>query len=218
MRRRWGPVRLARGSQPPQTGREWLLGAVRARFPKLATALGDRAFDAMLGEYLLQEPPARRSVRESGARLAEYLARSPRYPLYFAELARLDRAYGDVLHAPAAATLTRLELALDRELRLVPAHALLELTHATDELWRALDRGERAVRPRELDWPRTLLVWRAGTRVCERVLDGDETAAMRAAVRGTSVVELAAGFDCENPQARVIDLALRWIEAGLIVR
>ena len=97
-------------------------------------------------------------------------------------------------------------------------HALIELTHATDELWHALDHGERVVRPRELDWPRTVLVWRDGSTVRERVLDADETAAMRAAVRGTSVVELAAGFDCENPQARVIDLALRWIEAGLVVR
>ena len=73
-----------------------------------------------------------------------------------------------------------------------------------------------------------MLVWRTTSppadgvpyspTVHERVLDADETAAIRAAVRGTSVVELAAGFDCENPQARVIDLALRWIEAGLVVR
>src|SRR5882724_10865810 len=66
-------TRVARGSKPPhgiaQAGREWLAGAVRARFPKLAIALGDKAFDAMLCEYLLHEPPARRSVRESGARL-----------------------------------------------------------------------------------------------------------------------------------------------------
>src|SRR5258706_11196225 len=104
--RQGGPgTRLARGSQPPQAivdaGGEWLLGAVRARFPKLASALGDNTFDTMLAEYLLHEPPARRSVRESGARLADYLARQPTYPVWYAELARLDRAHVDVLHAPA---------------------------------------------------------------------------------------------------------------------
>src|SRR5689334_17579524 len=71
MGRKWGPTRLARGSQPPEQGREWLIDAVRARFPKLAIALGD-VFDTMLADYLLHEPPARRSVRESGTRLAEY--------------------------------------------------------------------------------------------------------------------------------------------------
>jgi hypothetical protein len=225
-KRNWGPVgagRLARGSQPPhslaESGREWLVGAVRARFPKLATVLGDRGFDSMLADYLLNEPPARRSVRESGARLADYLARVPVYPVWYAELARLDRAHGDVLHAPALVPMSRSELTLDRELRLVPAHAIVELTTDADELWHALDRGQRVSSARDLDWPRQVLVWRTtGMSVRDRALDPDEAAALRAAVRGTSVVELAAGFACENPQARVLDLVLRWIDAGVLLR
>ena len=212
-----GNSRFARGSVAPnEAAREWLIGAVRARFPKLAAALGAEVFDTMLNEYLLREPPARRSVRESGARLADYLAREPQYPVWYAELARLDRAHVDVLHAPAVVPLQRRELALERELRLVPAHALVDLTTQADELWRALDRGERLRRPRDLDWPRTVLVWRtSGMHVQDRVLDPDEATALRAAVRGTSMVELAAGFDSH---ARVMDLVLRWIDGGLILR
>ncbi len=54
--------------------------------------------------------------------------------------------------------------------------------------------------------------------VQDRALDPDETSALRAAARGTSVVELAAGFSSENPQARALDLVLRWIEAGVVMR
>jgi hypothetical protein len=195
------------------------VGAVRARFPKLASALGEHVFDAMLAAYLEHEPPARRSVRESGARLADFLASSPEYPVWYAELARLDRAHVDVLHAAAVTPLSRLELTLDRELRLVPAHALVELTTDADDLWRALDRGDRVRRPHELDWPRTVLVWRTGgLEIRDRVVEPDEAAALRAAVRGTSVVELAAGFVGENPQARALDVALSWIDAGVVVR
>jgi len=212
-----GDSRFARGSVPPRdAGREWLIDAVRARFPKLATALGDSVFDTMLDDYLLREPPARRSVRESGARLADYLAREPQYPVWYSELARLDRAHVDVLHAPARATLRRCDLSLERELTLVPACSLVELTTQADELWHAIDRGERPRRPHDLDWPRCVLVWRTAT-VQDRVLDLDEAAALRAAVRGTSVVELAAGFRGDNPRARVLDLVLRWIDAGLIL-
>ncbi len=212
--------RLARGSVPPHNpGREWLIEAVRSRFPKLAAAMGDAVFDAMLLGYLEAEPPARRSVRESGARLADYLASSVTYPAWYAELARLDRAHVDVLHAPAVRTLGRRELTLEGELRLVPAHAIVEMTNAVDELWRAIDRGASPAWPRELDWPRTLLMWRTnGLEVSERVVDPDEVAALRAAARGTSIVELTAGFCGDNPRARALDVVLGWIDAGVVAR
>ncbi len=221
--RAWGPTgRLARGSEAPrpgESGREWLAGAVRARFPQLAAALGDSLFDTMLGKYLEHEVPARRSVRESSTRLADFLASSLEYPAWYAELARLDRAHVEVLHAPVVATLSRDELTPERALRLVPAHALVELTTDADELWRALDRHGRTRLPRELDWPRTVLVWRVGgVEARDRAVDPDEAHALRAAVRGTSLGELAASFAGENPQARALDVVVRWIDAGVVVR
>lgn len=222
--RSWGPTgRLARGSEPPRamadSGREWLTGAVRARFPKLATALGDAVFDAMLGAYLDRELPARRSVRESGTRLADFLASSPGFPVWYADLARLDRAHGDVIHAPVVTPLARRDLTLEHALRLVPAHALVELTTDADSLWHALERGALPAVPRELEWPRTVLVWRTdGLAIHDRVVEPDEAIALRAATRGTSIAELASVLVGDNPQARALDLALRWIDAGVVMR
>jgi len=196
-----------------------MAGAVRARFPKLVAALGDALFETMLGAYLDREPAAQRSLRDSARMLAEFLAAQPDYPVWYAELARLDRAHVEVLHAPAVSTLTRDELTLDRRLALVPAHALVDLTTTSDELWNALDRGAPCDRPRALDWPRTVLVWRThGLAVGDRTVDTDEAAALRLAAQGTSVAELTARLRGDNPSARALDLALRWIDAGVLVR
>jgi hypothetical protein len=219
-RQRKPEPRLARGSMPPQdetdAARAWLASAVRARFPRLAAVLGGDVFDAMLARYVVEQPEGPRSVRATGAWLADHLARAPEYPVWYGELAALDRAHGDVLHAPATRPLARRELTLERELHLVPAHALVELTTTADELWHALERGGRGDHPRALDWPRTVLVWRNDDFVCDRVVDPDEAAALRAAARGTSMIELVAGFAGGNPQARVLDLVVRWIDAGAL--
>src|SRR5689334_15383412 len=104
-------TRLARGSTPPHkfrsASREWIADAVRARFPRLAAALGDQVFETMLASYFTREPEARTSVRESGARLAAFLASAPEYPVWYGELAALDRAHVEVMHAATTTTLCR---------------------------------------------------------------------------------------------------------------
>src|SRR5260221_4425390 len=100
-------LRFPRGSLPPQRNAgAWMAEAVRSRFPKLAAALGDAAFEAMLAKYMTHEPAARTSVRESGARLATFLA-SEHHPVWHCELAALDRAHVEVSHAPGMATMAR---------------------------------------------------------------------------------------------------------------
>ena len=99
-KRAWGPTRFARGSLPPDGSTNWLHVAIRARFPKLAAALGDQGFAAMLEAYMTHEPQAQRSLAATDAGLAQYLAESCDYPLWYSELATLDRAHVHVLHAP----------------------------------------------------------------------------------------------------------------------
>ena len=214
-RRPWAFGRLARGSRPPSNAanRDWIASAVRAHFPKLATALGDAAFGELLAAYFLHAPDAR------SPKLADFLAGSANFPVWYAELATLDRARVDVLHAPAATTLLRRDLTLERELRLVPAHALVELTTTSDELWAALHTGQPTTTPSTLQWPRTVLVWRTeGLTVRDRTVLPDEAAALRAASRGTSLIELTAGFGGDNPRARALDIVLGWLDAGALVR
>jgi hypothetical protein len=214
-------TRLARGSAPPADAgrRDWIAGAVRVRFPKLAAALGDRAFDVMLGAYVKRVAAGEPITSEVGAQLASFLSDAPHYPVWYAELAALDRAHVDVLQAPDAIALPRVELAPDRALRLIDAHALVELTTAVDELWTALDAGLPPASPRELDYPRTVLVWRpSGITVRERTVEPDEALALRAVARGTTLGALARTFCGENPSARALDVVLRWIDAGVLAR
>lgn len=225
-KRAWGPTRLARGSLPPDgiPTSNWLQVAIRARFPKLAAALGDRGFTAMLDAYMEHDTAAQRSLAATDAGLAKYLAESCDYPVWYSELASLDRAHVHVLHAPGVEAMSRRSLGHDCELRLIPAHALVTLTTTVDELWAALDAAAEsqgrahAKWPRAVDWPRTVLIWRKeGYEIGERTVDPDESTALQAAVRGTSLIELASSMSGRNPHARALDLVLRWIDDGVLI-
>jgi len=216
-------LRFPRGSLPPQRNAgAWMAEAVRSRFPKLAVALGDAAFETMLAKYMTHEPAARTSVRESGARLASFLA-SEQYPLWYSELAALDRAHVEVIHAQSLATMGRRDLNLERPLVLVPAHALVDLTTASDELWATLDTipagsGTWNRSPRELEW-RTVLVWRDHEgNVRDRTAKPDEACALKAAARGTTLGDLYTFFGGANPHATALDAVIVWIDDGILVR
>jgi hypothetical protein len=209
--------RFARGSVGPQA--DWLAVAVRARFPKLVAALGDGLFEMVLAGFAEREPHAKSSLAAMHERLPDYLMCSPAFPLWYGELAALDRAHVRVLNTKVAVPLTRAQLTPDRELRVTAAHATVVLTTTADDLWSALDDAAatctraRVPKPRALDWPRTVLVWRRIRGEIERrTIDPDEETALRAAARGTSLVELAAGLS----HARALDLVLRWIDDGVL--
>lgn len=176
----------------------------------------------MLGAFLANDPDAHRSLSTTDARLPRYLAESCDYPVWYSELAALDRAHVHVLHAPHVEVMSRRSLGHDCELKLIPAHSIVQLTTTVDELWAALDTAAedqsraRVTWPRSVDWPRTVLIWRkVGSDLAERTVDPDETAALRAAVRGTSLGELAA--ELGNSHARALDIVLRWIDEDVLV-
>jgi hypothetical protein len=122
------------------------------------------------------------------------------------------------MQARAVPSLTRGQLTQERELRLVPAHALVQLTTTADELWYALDeaaashRRARVPKPQCLDWPRTVLVWRRHGEIHLRTVDPDEAAALSATVYGTRLCELAE----VSSHARALDLVVRWIDDGVL--
>jgi hypothetical protein len=73
--------------------------------------------------------------------------------------------------------------------------------------------------PRELDWPRTVLVWRVdGLIVRDRTVHPDEAAALRAAARGTTLVELYGFFGGPSPHARALDSVIDWVDAGVLAK
>src|SRR3954470_8156745 len=142
-----GHPRFARGSIGPGTrDDDWLTIAVRARFPKLVAALGDGLFMTLLAGFKAREPSARKSLQATHERLPEYLATCAVYPVWYGELAALDRAHVRVLGARQVPTLTRSQLTTERTIQLVPAHGLVQLTTTADELWCALDDAAASCR------------------------------------------------------------------------
>jgi hypothetical protein len=177
-------------------------------------------FETLLAGFSAREPVARRSLADMHELLPDYLARCAMYPVWYGELAALDRAHVRVLNARVSPPLMRNQLTPERELKVTSAHALVQLTTTADDVWNALDEAAanciraRVPKPRSLDWPRLVLVWRrSGGDIERRTIDPDEATALRAATRGTSLVELAAGLT----HSRALDVVLRWIDDGVLI-
>ena len=156
-------------------------------------------------------------MREVGARLAAFLAEhsTARGRPWIPELARLERTRLELVDAADAEALT-LDGARAMQpaelvalpLGLVPAHAVLENRHAIAPLWRALTAvaGENAADPsateREGSVPHrqasepppsideALLVWRIGSEIRHRPIDGDERIWLRELAGGASFEQL----------------------------
>lgn len=195
-----------------------LADAIRVSYPRLAAVVGDE-FPAIVSGYLEKFPSARLSTGNTGLRLAEFLTASI-YPTWYAELAQLERAYLEVTDAPLELPMRKealATLALEEPICLIPAHAMIAVTSSIDELWRALSDNDPPRRPRALDWPRVLLVWRARGSVMHRVVDLDEVGPLRAAANGALLAQLCMMFPrAQNPCARAVDLVLRWIDEGVV--
>jgi hypothetical protein len=195
--------------------------AVRARFPKLALALGDEIFDTMLASFVAQDRDAKNSLEATSSRLPRYLASTRYYPLWYAELAVLDRAHALVSYAPPSDTLARHQLTITGDLRLVPAHVLVLLMTAVDELWTLLDyltatdQSACIAPPQVLAASRTVIVWRQGRdEIRNRTVEVDEARALRAAARGSSLREIAS---ITGDYVRALDIVSRWIDDGMLL-
>ena len=221
------PQRFPRGSRPPgwvsalrELREQRLRRGLRARFGKLATALGPR-FDVVVSRMIEDSPDWRLSVRRSSAALVDHVLVDPELPLWCAELGRLDMAYQDVLEAPYGEPMTRADIGPvdDQVIRLVPAHALVRVVTNADEIWAAMDAGDRIPAPCRRPRPRTVLVWRSELEVSHRAVDTDEAAALKAAARGIALAELWVAFaHRDNPTARAVDVLLGWIGDGVVAR
>lgn len=86
-----------------------LLECLREEFPVLRTAIGDEAFDALAVDYLLVHPSQSYTLSELANRFADHLAttrpRDDDFSAAAVDLARLERAIGEVFDAPGGETL-----------------------------------------------------------------------------------------------------------------
>lgn len=200
---------------------------LRDDYPKLVAVLGDDEFHNLAVDYLLACPPTDFSIRNAGERLPDFVAqhRSSAEAPWLADLAALERQRTDVFDAPDAPLLDAEHLrtlppeAFEHlEVRLIPAHRILEVRFPVHDLWRALE--ESRARIDLTPEPQALLVWRREPLVFQRPLTALEVEVRRLLEAGTSLAALGERLAEHRPLEEVPPLAFellsRLVQEGLI--
>ncbi len=207
---------------------------LRGDYAAVVAAVGDDHFHNLVTDYLLASPSRHPSVRNVGERLPQFLAQQPlgvERP-WLVELARLERARVELFDGPDADVLTIDDLrALPPEafvslsLPLVPSLLLLDVEHAVDDVWRAVEdaeEGESPVIEPPPRAPRMLLVWRQDVTVYHRVVEPPELRALARARDGAPfgvVCDLIAeSMPVEEAGPAAFQLLARWVGDGIIAR
>jgi Putative DNA-binding domain len=200
---------------------------LREDYPALAASLGPDAFHDLVVAYLIAFPPTRPSLRDAGARVAEFLAADTgeaaffraRWP-YARDLAAFEWALVDAFDAPDAPALSREALSgLAPEawehlaLRLHPAAALLELAWPVQRLREAVDARAALSAAALVPEPTHLCVSRRGERVRFRAVSAQEAELLAGLRAGGRFGALCARLDDAAAAAGYLS---RWVEDGLL--
>lgn len=209
-----------------------LLECLADDYPALRALLGQQRFARLCRDYVRAHPPREASLNHYGAALVEFCSRAPASDAVDAapgaadagllrDIARIDWASVELIHAPSAVPLAAAELVSQQasfaQARLIPVPTLrlLQLEHPAHELYGALrsGRGPDAAWPaaatsfvllQRVHWEirRVPLCPPEGALLADLLAGTPVTAALdRAADRGASEQDIGAYFQ-------------RWLGAG----
>jgi hypothetical protein len=214
-----------------------LLDILRSDYEAVVAALGDERFHNLVTDYLLVCPSEHPSVRNVGQRLPRFLEGHALglERRWLGDLARLERARLEVFDGLDAEPLTLDELRalapeefVSLKLPLIPNRIRLEVGHAVDDVWRAVEEREGHDDQDELALaepdaaPRVLMVWRHELFVYHRPLEPLEDQALARADRGATfgaVCDLVAEhMSMAEAGPFAFQLLARWVQDGLIAR
>lgn len=88
-----------------------LCEALAATFPVVVRLVGPDYFAAVCRRFITAHPPTSPVLAEYGALFSTYLATAPSAPVYLPDVARLEWAMNESLHAPDAPSLSVTDLA-----------------------------------------------------------------------------------------------------------
>jgi hypothetical protein len=159
--------------------------ALRLSYPAVHCLVGDDFFAAAADTFMARNPPRAAHLDQYGADFPEFLEQFPPAATlaYLADVARLEWAVSQAIHAPdrEALALTQLAALTPEDQGRVcfaphPSIALLRVSYPVDVIWRAvLERDDAALATLELDAsPIHLLVQRVATGVEAIRLDASE--------------------------------------------
>jgi hypothetical protein len=186
-------------------------------YPVLKHALGAEAFDALGDAYVARFPSTSPNLNAYGRNMPAFCAE--RGLGFEADLARLEWAIVEVVHAPVAPPLTMDRLAtISPEAwggaRLVASRALRVVGHehpVNDYFQSVRDGGEPPIPGHA---PGSTAVYRSGLTVWRMGLTAPMAAVLRALVAGTPLEKALANAQNEPP-GNVSGWFREWIQSGL---
>jgi hypothetical protein len=196
-----------------------LIDCLADDYPALRSVLGPDRFGALCRRYLVQRPPRSPSLNDYGNALPELAVSEPDGAV-LRDLARIEWACAELVHAPQVAPVSAAELlareATFAEARLVPVPALrlLHLDHPVHALYLALRAGRSAQLP--APEPAFVLVHRPEWAVTTTVLSPPEGELLASLLAGTAVGTALA--DAAQRGASETDVGAwfqRWLAAGM---
>jgi hypothetical protein len=191
-------------------------------YPALQYAIGDDAFDALARDYAAQHPSRSPNLNAFGRHLAGFCrARPEPWAAFAAELAELEWALVEVLHAPLPPPLPPDALtALPPErwpgVRLRPSRALrlLRFAYPVDAFLQAFREGREPARPGEA--PSATAVYRQGPRLWRQALTPAMADLLGALVAGQTLGEaigaLERGFAERGESADAGRAIMQWFQ------
>ncbi len=201
-----------------------LIDALGAAYPVTRRLVGDDFFAAMAREFFLGEASRARSLALYGAGFADFIEHFPPTAglAYLADVARLERAWLEALHAPDLPALDAAALPGDGNRLLTarfeahPAVRLVGSPHPVVSIWRANREGQAGGEIAAL--PESALVTRPGFEVATRALDPAVAGFADALLAGASVQD---AYQATAGRAGDFDVGAafsRLLEAGAFAR
>jgi hypothetical protein len=203
-----------------------LVECLRDDYPALAHALGADDFEALCLEFIESHPPASVSLNYYGAAFADFLASWPApYAAFASELARLEWAVVECIHADAERSLDPRELgALSEEqwslLRLIasPAAKLLTTCYPVHHYYQAFLAGGLPEPPSFEAC--SIAVCRRGDRTRWVGVDARFAGLLRRLMSGEPLASALAGVPAEantgsNAAAELERALSEWVACGL---
>lgn len=211
-------------------------------YPALSATLGEDRFETLCRAYIAHHPSMSPSLNAYGRHMAGFcgggmapglaaeLSGDPGLPAFLADLAALEWAIVEVIHAAGASPLTPSGLAdvpierwTDARLETTPAFRLLRFAYPVNAYLRALWQAESPGIPRAN--PSAAAVFRSGTTVWRMDLTEPMCDLLQALASGEtlggSLERAAAAFgDVAEDVAvrRVMDWFREWVSSGLFSR
>jgi hypothetical protein len=196
-----------------------LIDCLAQDYPALHALLGPERFAELGRRYVASRPPRAPSLNAYGRELPDFLAHE-RNDAALADLARIEWAYAELIHAPQVAAVSAADLLArsasfsDARLLPVPALRLLRLEYPLHPAYLAL----RAGRPVQLPAaePAFVLVHRPQWIVTSSELSAAEGELLASLLAGTAVgPALATAAEHGTREEDVGAWFQRWLAAGM---